>query len=186
MKFALFALLAVVLLAGCGTTGPPKTQTEGGSAVVERSGSGSFRLRIDQPSNPDESAVVEISLPSGEKIRAGTGSSRKDTFAGLAITIDQYRIFSYVGAGVFVLGIALIIASFWFPLIPKFAGVLVMIGGALTAYMSTAIPKYAPYALALGVIGCLLWYYHQNAGKRDPRDFEPKRKSSKLTTPIDK
>lgn len=132
-------------------------------------------VTIEQPSNPEESATLEITTPSGDIIRAGTGSSRKDEGAALLGKLQQYRVFTYVGAGVCVLGIGLTVASFWVPLIPKMAGPLVFGGGALTAYLSTAIPEYGPYALFLSVLGAVAWFYHQTAAKKDPQQFVKKK-----------
>lgn len=174
----ILALGLAMLLTGCSGVGfgdwrkaTPKTQTRGGSVTVQNDAEGVFKVEVVQPSNPDKSALVSVELPTGERITAGTGSSRKDEHAGLSLKLDQYKTFSYVGAGVCVLGVGLLVASFWFPLIPKLAGPMVFAGGALTAYMSTAIPDYGPYFLVISLIGAVAWYYHHTSAKKDPQSF---------------
>jgi len=144
------------------------TQTLGGGIQVEKADDGQVTITVSQPSNPDESASLTITLPDQTQVTASTGSSREDEHAGFLAKLEQYKMFSYVGAGVCVLGIGLFVASFWFPLIPKLAGPMVFAGGAATAYLSTAIPEYGPYALVISLIGAVAWYYHHTAGKKEP------------------
>ena len=168
-------ILLLLILTGCETV--PSTQTRGGKITVRH---GTETVLVQQPSNPEDGAEISLLFPDGTLLSAGTGGSRKDEFAGLGLKLDQYKIFSYVGAGVCVLGVALLVASFWFPLIPKLAGPLVFVGGAATAYLSTAIPEYGPYALVLSLVGAVIWYYHHTAGKKDPATLTRKKKNNAL------
>lgn len=167
-------LISLLFLIGCKAI-PPEYKTDGGDIALKTQGK-DVQILIKQPQNAEDSAFIKYTLTTGEIIEARTGSSRKNNLAELGMKLSQYQIFSYVGAGITVIGIGLTIASFWFPLIPKLAGPLVFGGGVLTAYMSTAIPDYGPYFLLLSLIGCIILYYHWKAGKKDPKEFEPKRK----------
>jgi len=157
-------LLLPLLLAGCQI----KPLPAGGSIrMVKPDGT---EIHVNQPQNAEQPAT----LAHGE-INASTGNSRKDPVAGLKIRYEQYQVFTYIGAVMVVVGIGMAVASFWFPLIPKLAGVMVAGAGVGTAYLSTAIPDYAPYAMGLAGVGLLLWLYHQRAAKRDPNEFKRRR-----------
>lgn len=169
MRRLIAVILLAFLLAGCASP-PRQTQTEGGTIEVRGD-----TVTVSQASNPDVEAVVRIDREDGSTVTASTGSSRKDTGAIMGMKFDQYKVFSYLGAALSGLGLLLTVAAFWFPLIPRLAGPLIFIGGAGTAYMSTAIPEYGPYALVLVVLGAFIWYYHQSAAKKDPSNFEPKK-----------
>lgn len=200
MKRISAILVPVLFLVGCSNLlnngKPPATQTQGGmvSVTYERD-TGNFTISADQPSNPDQEATIdfevipfdyttipvdgEIQLPhdlskQGFRVRATTGSSRADKFAGLALKLDSYKPFTYVGAGLCLAGVVIFIASFKFPLIPKMAGPIVFAGGAATAYLATAIPEYGHYALIICCIGFVAWYYHQTAAVKDPAEFKKK------------
>jgi len=164
-------LCLMPLLTSCQQIGKGAVPSKGGEIRTTTSSEGVMDVWVHQPSNPEQTAWIEVTDIKGNTIKAGTGSSRKNTFAGLAMRFSQYKIFVYIGSGICALGIALTVASIWVPLIPKMAGPLVFIGGGLTAYLSTAIPEYGPYALVLSVVGLVIWYYYQNAAKKDPRLF---------------
>ena len=186
MKHALLVL--TFFLCGCSvldrftqSNATPATQTTGGDLVVQYNPvEETITVTARQPSNPDEAAVIEFNVVPGEyttipiHIRATTGSSREDKFAGLGLKLDSYKPFTYVGAAMCVVGIGVLIASFKIPLIPKMAGPIIFAGGGVTAYMATAIPEYGHYALGISLVGFVIWYYYQSAAKKDPTLFTKK------------
>lgn len=167
LAIILLAIFILLQIAGCKTSG----------AVNYKDAD--VAVKVKQPENASRSATVTITKSSGDVVEVSTGESHENTLPKLKMQAEQYEIFSYVGAVVCVLGVGLTIAAWWIPLIPKLAGPLVFGGGALTAYMSTAIPEYGPYALAVSVAGLAIWFYHQEAAKRDPLEFKRKSKREK-------
>lgn len=173
MKRFVFGFL-VLLLTGCAQLSDrPPQPSQGGSIIATHKGS---QIEIVQPENPEMPAYVEFQYPDGTRVRADTGSSRPNRMEQWKVKLAQYEVFVYVGAGVCVLGIGLTVASFWVPLIPKLAGPMIFAGGALTAFMSTAIPDYGPYFLVVSLLGAIAWFYHYNAARKDPSEFEVRKK----------
>lgn len=151
------------------------TQTKGGTidmTILTPEGE-EIHVELEQPSNADAPANLVYVWPDGSKwIEVTTGSSRADESAEIWANAGQYDLFIYIGAGVFALGLVVLICSFWFPLIPKTAGILMMAGGGLTAYMTTALEDYGWVFLVGALLGAWHWWTHRRTAKRDPIEFD--------------
>jgi hypothetical protein len=195
MRIGLIVVVAVVVfsaLVGCRSGGLLSalpsigndkriaTQTKGGEIelVITTPAGEIIEVKAEQPSNADAPAMISYIWPDGSQwIEITTGSSRPDESAQIWANAGQYDLFIYIGAAVFIVGLGLLIVGIaWVPIIPKSLSIMIMASGILTAYMTTILEDYGWVFLALALAGGTGIIYHWIAAKKDPIEFDRKKK----------
>ena len=139
------SLLMIAAIGGCASSG-----------VIGYDGADGTSMLIRTPSEAVSSGTFEITADGA--VRANTGAQQKRT--GAMIAAENAKLGWFIGPIVALVGIGLLVAKKWMPLIPTTAGTYTILAGVAIVVLAVALPSIPWWAWMIGAGGAVavgLW-----------------------------